>query len=113
MVAPMPLDLASELLAALRSPDGRSALAEAVEPVVERVVRRLLDENDQDQLLDTNALSRVLGISPRALRMRLTRGSQLAEIALSIDGRRVWRRRDVQALMARSSARVPAGGASR
>jgi len=98
----MTVDLAGEVLAALRSPEGQAALAEAIRPVVAEVVREALAEREADRLLDAPALARYLGCSPAALRMRLHRGSALAQLALTVDGRRVWRRSDVEAMLRRA-----------
>lgn len=95
----MALDLAGELLSALRSPEGRRALAEALRPVVAEEIRRALEDREADAVLDTNALAKLLGCSPRALRARIVRGSALGSIVFEIDGRRMWRRSEVMRLL--------------
>lgn len=96
------IDLGAELVAALRSPDGRAALADAVRTVVAVEVRAALNQSEEAHYLDSSALAKMLGISPAALRMRLRRGSAFSGIALTVDGKRVWRRGDIEALIARN-----------
>jgi hypothetical protein len=68
-------------------------------------IREQLERRDAPaELLDVPALARLCGCSPRALRQRLRRGSELASIALKVDGRRRWRRGDIDALLARARA---------
>jgi len=94
----MSLDLAAEIIAALESPKGRAALEAIAEPVAARVLAAL---HAPSAFIDTNALAAVLGgITARALRARLRRGSDFAAIALTVDGKKVWRRSDVEALIA-------------
>jgi hypothetical protein len=57
--------------------------------------------NSPSELLDLPTLAALLGCSTRALRARLRRGSELGSVALEIDGRKVWRRSDVDAFLAR------------
>lgn len=97
----MSLDLAAEVVAALRSPDGRTALADALRPVIAAEVQAALAHRGEAEILDGPALARLLGVTPAALRMRLRRGSDLAAVARTVDGRRVWRRADVDLLLAR------------
>lgn len=99
------IDLGGELLAALRSTDGQTAVAEAVRAVVAAEVRAALAEQRECQLLDSRGLADYLGTTPAALRMRLRRGSDLAAIAVELDGKRAWRRADVEALIARGRGR--------
>jgi hypothetical protein len=82
--------------AALSTPEGKRAIADAVRPVVEEIVRKVLDERATDQWLSQAALAAYLSLSPSALSMRLSRGSSLAAIAVTDDkSRRKWRRGDV------------------
>lgn len=87
-------------------------LADAVEkataPLVAEVAElratvERLAARDEAAYLDTVGLARVLGCSPRALRMRLGRpsGDTLRALAVEIGGRRMWRRSDVDALARR------------
>jgi len=101
----MTFDLSAELVAALRSPAGRAALAEVVGDATGAAVRAALAEREADRLLDGPALARYLGLTPAALRMRLRRGSSLGRLALDLDGRKVWRRADVDAAI-RDGARL-------
>lgn len=94
------IDIGAELVSALLSPDGRRAVADAVRVVVAEELKRALDERDADQLLDTKALARLLGApSARAVRARLSRGSELAAIAFVVDGRKMWRRSEVMRVL--------------
>jgi hypothetical protein len=76
---------------------------ERIERAQEEILRRLAEQSHsmEAEYLDSPALATALGITSAALRMRLRRGSDLASIALMLDGRRAWRRRDVDALVAR------------
>ena len=71
------------------------------------ILRRLDEQAKRGEVefLDSAALAQMLGVTGAALRMRLRRGSDLAGIALMVDGRRVWRRSDVEALVARGVRR--------
>jgi hypothetical protein len=76
---------------------------ERIERAQAEILRRLDEQarRGEAEFLDGVALAKVLGITGAALRMRLRRGSGLAGIALVVDGRRVWRRADVEALLSR------------
>jgi hypothetical protein len=91
------IDLAEELRLAGLSPD---AIEQLVERVTERVVRRCLAEREQDVWLDSAKTAELIGIEPAALKMRVHRGGELAEMAVMVNGRRRWRRSDVMAWVA-------------
>jgi hypothetical protein len=71
---------------------------------VREVVRTEMAAREAERILDDGSLAKLLGISRRALQARLSRGSELANIATRLDGRRVWRKSDVEALVARGGA---------
>lgn len=73
-------------------------VAELMRPAIAEEVHRALEQRDEMELLDQPALARIMNCSNEALRMRLKRGSVLAQLAVNIDGRRMWRRRDIDAL---------------
>ena len=76
---------------------------ERIERAQAEIVRKLdaLTVRGEAELLDSTALAQLLGITGAALRMRLRRGSDLVGLAVELDGRRVWRREDVRALLRR------------
>jgi hypothetical protein len=94
------IDLGAEIVAALTAP-ARAAMEEMIDAVVTRVVRRELERAQTDRYLRTSDLAAYLGIKESTLRTRLHRGSELAQIALTLDGRRCWRRTDVDSLLSR------------
>jgi hypothetical protein len=107
----MMIDLGAELIAALRSEAGRTALVDAIAGPVAEVLERVLVDRDRDRLLDRRALAALIGITPAALRQRLRRGSDLAQLATILDGKQMWRRSDVEGLLHPASAlRRGAGG---
>ena len=82
-------------------------MAAAVEPLVVelramRAAVERLEVAGRSEFIDGPALAGMLGLTGAALRMRLHRGSDLAGIARIVDGRRLWARRDVEVLLARS-----------
>lgn len=82
----------------------RAAAEQVAAKILEQlptIVRAELERREQSEMLDARALSRLLGCSTAALAKRLARGSQLAAIAVQLDGKRVWMRRDVESLIAR------------
>ena len=70
---------------------------------LERAVERVLARRAADHYLSRTQLAERLGISGKALQMRLARGSDLAAIAEKIDGREVFRQSAVEALLARGA----------
>jgi hypothetical protein len=98
------IDLAAEFVRALQSEAGREALAEAVRVVVRDEVRVGLERRDSDRIMDTGELASYLGISPAALRKRISRGSELASLRFELDGRAVWKKCDIDAAVARKRA---------
>jgi hypothetical protein len=75
-----------------------------VRPIISEEIRRDREAADGDRFLDHKALADLLGIRPDALRQRLRRGSKLAEIALYIDGRKVWRKSEVLSVLSRKDS---------
>lgn len=66
-----------------------------------RIVREEMERRDAEQHMDSVALAKYLGLSgAKALNGRLARGSALLGIALKLDGARVWRKSDVDRLLA-------------
>lgn len=94
------IDLGAELLAALRSPDGRAALADAMRPVVAAEVRTALVEREQDRMVDLRGLAALLGSpSTAAAKMAVRRDPELAALALRMGSRRRWRASEVLRLL--------------
>ena len=94
------IDLGAELLAALRSSDGRAAIAEAVRPVLAAELRRALDERERDRLIGLADLAALLGSpSVGAAKMAVRRDPELAALALRVGSRRRWQRSAVLALL--------------
>jgi hypothetical protein len=94
------IDLTSDFIQAMRTPEVQSALAEAVaRPIVAQILSAL-ESREAAGYLDSAQLAQRLGITTRALNARLRRGSDLAAIARSLDGKRVWLRQDLEALIA-------------
>jgi len=93
------IDLAAEVLAALRSPEGRAALVDPLRPVIAEAVRAVLDERERDALLGIADLAALLGCSPAAAKARVHRDSELAGLALRVGSRRKWRRSEVLTLL--------------
>jgi len=89
-----------ELRAAVRVELGEADdLVERVAEAAAQKVLAALDARESSTYLSTVQLAEHMGLSTRALYMRLRRGSSLSAIALTVDGRKVWRRRDVDALL--------------
>jgi hypothetical protein len=103
------LDLAQELISALESPRGVAVLQRALREVVADEVRRALVERDADRFVSQADLARYLGITPKALSMRLARGSELMALAMTVDGRRAWRKSEVDAVLSGTRCRRAAG----
>jgi hypothetical protein len=82
-------------------------IVERVRPIVAEEVRKALADAEGDRFLDAHDLAGLLGISPEALRKRLARGSELAAVAVTLDGRRVWRRGEVTAMLSRPRRGAP------
>lgn len=80
----MALDLAAELIAALRSSSGREALAEALRPVVADELKRALDEKRQRP----ETLAEIMGVDPETARGRERRDPELRALAVETRGRR-------------------------
>jgi predicted transcriptional regulator len=89
-----------------------AAVARAVAPLVDevRALRDELRQRDATEYINQSALARLLGLTPAALSMRIKRGGELAQIARTIDGRRVWARRDLEAMLSRRPAAAQAAG---
>jgi hypothetical protein len=75
--------LAAEVVAALRSTSGREAIADAAEPMVERVLRRVLAEL-QERLEPLHAIREV---KPDTARKMIKRDAALAALAVTTRGR--------------------------
>lgn len=89
----MAIDLAGEVVAALRSDGGRAALAEALRPVVAEEVRAALAEGEQR----LEPLSAILGVSSRAAAARLRRHEGLRALGTPTGrGRFLFRRVEVE-----------------
>ena len=88
----MAIDLASELVAALCSPDGRATLAEAIAPAVDDIVRRRLAE----QAEQLQPLGEILGCSRAAANARIARDAGLRALGIPSGRRLLYRRSDVE-----------------
>ncbi len=87
------IDLAAEVRAALAAEGLTGA---QFDERIERAVTRALERRDVNRWLGQAELARHLGLTPKALSARLSRGSSLAALAVVDDaGRRRWRRADV------------------
>ena len=89
------IDVGPEVVAALRSPGGQAAIAEAVAPVVAAEVRRAFDEAAHDALLDSRRAAEYLGLSRAAFKQRRRRDPSLEALALGGGRSRRWRRTDL------------------
>jgi hypothetical protein len=90
------IDLIGEWVAALRSPDGRAAIADAVRPVVAEEARRALVEHGER----LESLAAILGCSTRAAAARLRRDAGLRALGVPVGrGRLVFKRSEVEAHM--------------
>jgi hypothetical protein len=78
--------------------------ADALDARLERAVTRVLERREADRFIGQAELARRLGLSSKALSMRLARGSDLLAIARLCDGKRMWLLSEIQAL---TSKRVP------
>jgi len=77
--------------------------ADQLDARIEAAVARALERRSADRLLSRAQLAERLGITTKALQMRLARGSELASIARKVDGREVFSLADVDALLARGA----------
>ena len=84
----MSVDLAAEVVAALRSEAGRAALKDAIAPVVADEVRRALAE--KSDVLEP--LSNILGVSKKAASARLTREPELRKLGVRVGRRTLFTR---------------------
>lgn len=91
----MALDLASELIAALRSSDGMAAVADAVRGVVADEVRRVLAEQGEQ----LRPLNEILSCSRPAANARLARDPGLRALGVPVGRRLLFRRSDVEAYL--------------
>ena len=98
--------LALELLAALRSDEGRALLGELIEQHAGAALRRVLAEQ-REQL---QPLHELLNCTPSAARMRLTRDTALRALAHRVGRRSLFRASEVRQLLA---ARNPEREAAR
>jgi hypothetical protein len=90
------IDLVGEWIAALQSPDGRAAIAEALRPVVAEETRRALDDHSER----LEPLAAILGCSTRAAAARLRRDAGLRALGVPMGrGRFVFKRAEVQQYM--------------
>ncbi len=87
------IDVAAEILAALRSPEVAKAIAEVVRPVVAEEVERLLDRRRDEPL---KPLAEILGLTPNAARMREARDPRLMALAVPVGRRRFYRAAEVE-----------------
>lgn len=92
-------DIGGALLQAIRSPEGRAALVEAVGPAVRAELRAVLSEVAQDRLLDCDGLAELLGCTTIACRARIRRDPELSALTVRMGGRRRWRRSEIAALI--------------
>lgn len=97
------IDLAAEVVQALRASEVQSAFAEAVVGPIVAEILKALEAREKTIHFNSTQLAQYLGITRRALSMRLRRGSKLATIAKTLDGKRVWRRDEVDGLLGRQS----------
>lgn len=91
------IDFGAELLAVLRSPDGRAAIAEAVRPVVAAEVRSALDTAAHDVLLDARRAAEHLRLTAAAFKQRRRRNRSLDALAIGAGRSRRWRKADLEA----------------
>jgi conjugal transfer/entry exclusion protein len=97
----MALDLVTELVAALRSADGRAAIADAVGPAVDAILqRRLAEQAEQLQPLAT-----ILGIDRKAATQRIARDAALRALGVPSGKRLVFKATDVQTYLKTRAAR--------
>ncbi len=87
------LDVAAEVVAALRSPEGRAALTEALRPVVAEELARATKAPALEPL------ATILGCSLPAARMRELRDPELRALAVQSGRRRLYRRDQVLQLL--------------
>jgi hypothetical protein len=72
--------------------------------LVRAVVREELARASTERIMSRVQLAEYLGISAKALGMRLARGSALTAIRFALDGKEVWRKSDVDALLSAAKA---------
>ena len=74
--------------------------AERFPSALDAALDAALARRERQVYVNRAQLAQRLGITAKALTMRLARGSKLAAIALRVDGRELWRVGDVDALIA-------------
>lgn len=97
----MIVDIRGEVQAALAE---LGVTGDALEARIEAALARVLERREQDRIMSQADLARYLGLRPGTLAMRIARGSALASIAVTLDGRRVWRKSDVDLLLSAAKA---------
>jgi hypothetical protein len=91
----MALDISREFIEALRSADGRAALADAIGPVVDEIVQRRLAER-AEQL---QPLAAILGCERKAANSRLARDADLRNLGVLSGKRLLFRASDVESYL--------------
>lgn len=94
----MTLDIIAEVRCALAS-EGLSLVQ--LDERIEHAVIRALEHRAADHYMSRSQLARRLGITPKALGARLSRGSALVALAQRIDGHEVFSSAEVDGLIAR------------
>lgn len=74
-------------------------LADGGNTLADRIAKRLV-EADRSGYLDLKGLAEKFSCSPEAMEKRVQRDPDLAQLALRIGRRRVWRAADVDAVLA-------------
>lgn len=97
----MPLDLTADLAAALRTDEGRAALAEVLAPVVRRELREALQEHAADRFVDIAGAAKHCGMTPGAFKVRLGSDAELARLRLGTGRLTRFRATDLDAWLAR------------
>jgi hypothetical protein len=90
------IDIASEVVHALRSDAGQQALGDALRAAVAPLLRTALDEHDEKLL----PLASILGITDDAARKRLRRSPQLRAMGVPNGRRLVFKASVVQSYLA-------------
>lgn len=91
----MALDLTDELVRALRSADGRAAIADAITPAVDAIVAKRLAQ----QAESLQPLCDVLNISRKAATARLQRDLELRRLGVPSGRRLLFKASEVAALL--------------
>lgn len=89
------IDLVAEFIEALRSPEGRAAIADAVRPLLEKHTAPPADETGDIHALQGWGGWRTLA----AVKSAAARDHELAAIAFHVGRSRRWRRREVEQLL--------------